>query len=177
VTKLRLSKLRGSNLLLGLIAFGIGALLMFQLLQTHRQLSPPDSSNESARPKPEVNGMPPGEAAMTLGNWYFDQHAWKPAIVQYENAIRAGLDNPDLRTDLGSAYRFSGDPEKAIEQYETAQKRNPNHENSLFDLAALYLQSKKDPARASALLEEFIRRFPQSGARLRAEELLKEAKK
>ncbi len=120
--------------------------------------------------------MPPAEAAMTLGNWYFDQHAWTAAVEQYQTAIQRGLDNPDLRTDLGSAYRFSGNLEKAIEQYETAQKQNANHENSLFDLAALYLQSKKDPARAKPLLEEFIRRFPQSGARLRAEELLKEAK-
>lgn len=111
-----------------------------------------------------------------MANWYFDNHTWPKAIEEYQKAISLGLDNADLRTDLGSAYRFSGQTGQAIEQYEIAQRENPQHENSLFNLAALYLQTEHDPAKATELLEDFRRRFPKSGALPRVQELLDEAK-
>ena len=140
----------------------------------------PDKSGSTiarGRSRSVGHGWPgAGSGGTDLANWYFDNHNWPKAIEQYQKAISLGLDNADLRTDLGSAYRFSGQSDRAIEQYEIAQRENPEHENSLFNLAALYLQSMHNPAKASELLEDFRTRFPKSGALPRVQELLAEAK-
>jgi tetratricopeptide repeat protein len=126
--------------------------------------------------EPDVSRLPPQMAAVTLGNWSFDHKVWSKAIEQYEKAISLGLDNPDIRTDLGSAYRFSGKINEALNQYEQAHRQNPQHENSLFNLASLYLQNLNQPAKATELLEDFKARFPQSGAMPRVNELIEQAK-
>ena len=165
-------------IVLGFMAFALGAILVLVILPSHRQQptnqAPPSSA--VAPGPPDTAGQAPDQAALTLANCFFDNHNWPKAIEQYQKAISLGLDNADLRTDLGSSYRFSGQSERAIEQYEIAQRENPEHENSLFNLAALYLQSMHNPARASELLEDFRKRFPKSGALPRVQELLTEAK-
>jgi tetratricopeptide (TPR) repeat protein len=160
------------------VAFAVGALVVWVILSSHRQ-NPQDLATPSsavAPSPPDTAGLAPGQAALAMANWYFDNHTWPKAIDEYEKAISLGLDNADLRTDLGSAYRFSGQNAKAIEQYEIAQRENPQHENSLFNLAALYLQTAHEPAKATELLEDFRKRFPKSGALPRVQELLDEAK-
>jgi tetratricopeptide (TPR) repeat protein len=179
--------------LLGVIAFSTGGILMWLLLSNNAK--PPEVSTPAtpvAQPAdqsaftavrehqlaqaPNVSGIDPKEAALTLANWSFDHKAWSEAISQYQKAIALGSDNPDVRTDLGSAYRFSGQFEKAIEQYQIANRQNPQHENSLFNLASLYLQNLRQPNKAIALLEDFEHKFPQSGALPRVHELLNEAR-
>src|SRR5260221_12374011 len=121
--------------------------------------------------------LAPSQSAVVLGNWYFDHHEWAKATEQYRKAISLGLDNADIRSDLGSALRFSTQLEAAAAEYETAQRENPEHENSLFNLATLYLQSLNRPDRAVAVLEQFKARFPRTGAIPRVDDLLEEARK
>ena len=106
--------------------------------------------------------MPPGEAAVTLGNLAYDHQHWLEAIRHYQDAIANGTGNADVRTDLGNAFRFSGQPEQALQQYTIAQKLNPQHENSLFNQISLFTEVVNEPARAIPICEEFIRRFPSS---------------
>jgi len=111
---------------------------------------------------PDVSQLAPAEAARTLANWNYDQQNWRHSIEHYEEAIAAGADTPDVRTDLGNCYRFLGQPEKALEQYELAQKENPQHENSLFNQISLFGDLLHDPDRAAATARDFLARFPQS---------------
>jgi tetratricopeptide (TPR) repeat protein len=111
---------------------------------------------------PDVSAMSPDEAALTLGNFAYDHQRWPEAIRRYEEAIASGLDNADVHTDLGNAFRFSGQPEQALNQYTIARKLNPQHENSLFNQISLFTEVLSDPVRAIPLCEEFIRRFPSS---------------
>ena len=67
-----------------------------------------------------------------------------------------------MRTDLGNAFRFSGQPQQALDQYTIAQKLNPQHENSLFNEIGLFTEVLNDPVRAIPLCEEFMHRFPSS---------------
>jgi tetratricopeptide (TPR) repeat protein len=103
-----------------------------------------------------------GDAALVRGNTAYDHQQWADAIREYQAAIAAGRDNADVRTDLGNSYRFSGQPEKALEQYAIAQRQNPQHENSLFNQVSLFMDVMHDPTRAIPVCEEFIRRFPNS---------------
>ncbi|MEO7724521.1 MAG: tetratricopeptide repeat protein [Chthoniobacterales bacterium] len=119
------------------------------------------SSPVTAAP-PDVSRLAPADASRTLANWNYDRQNWTHAIEHYQEAIARGADNPDVRTDLGNCFRFLGQPEKALEQYEIAQKQNPQHENSLFNQISLFAQLLHKHERAEAAAKEFIARFPQS---------------
>jgi TPR repeat len=69
---------------------------------------------------PAVSALAPGDATVGLGNFAYDQQRWSEAIRQYRQAIADGADNPDVRTDLGNAFRFSGQPQQALDQYTIA---------------------------------------------------------
>ena len=160
---------------LGGTAFVVGAVLTWVILwQLPKSAPVPEQKGNDILPN--VSALSPGEGAVMLGNWYFDHHDWAKATEQYRKAISLGLDNADVRSDLGSALRFNNQPQAAATEYETAQRENPEHENSLFNLATLYLQSLNQPDRAVTLLEEFKARFPRSGAISRVDQLLQEAK-
>jgi tetratricopeptide (TPR) repeat protein len=177
VVKPKDNKPRATGIVLvGAIAFVIGAILTWAILARLSASSSPTSLRENDV-LPDVSTLTPSQGAVTLGNWYFDHHDWAKATEQYRKALRLGLDNADVRSDLGSALRFNNQPEAAAAEYEIAQQENPGHENSLFNLAALYLQSLNQPERAVALLEQFKTRFPRSGAIPRVDELLQEARK
>jgi hypothetical protein len=132
----------------------------------------------NAHVQPDVSQMPPAQAAVTLGNWNYDHSNWPKAIELYQRAIASGLDDADVRTDLGNAFRFSNEPQKALEQYGIARKLDPQHENSLFNTATLYSQVLHDPAAAMLAWREYLQRFPngQNAAAAR-KYLLDEARK
>ena len=111
---------------------------------------------------PDVSGMSPSQAALVLANFAYDHQRWPEAIRRYQEAISSGIDNADVHTDLGNAYRFSGQPEEALNQYTIAQRLNPQHENSLFNQISLFTEALNQPGRAVPICEEFIRRFPTS---------------
>jgi tetratricopeptide (TPR) repeat protein len=111
---------------------------------------------------PDVSTLSPADAAKTLADWNYDRQNWPHAIEHYQEAIARGLDNPDVRTDLGNCFRFTGQPQKALEQYKIAQTQSPLHENSLFNQAGLFAEVLHDDQQALAIAHEFLTRFPQS---------------
>ena len=99
------------------------------------------------------------EADRLQGNQQEDQGQWTQAIASYQKAISEGIDNPDIRTDLGVAYFKANQPQKALEQYLAAQHQNPNHENSLFNEASAYAVLG-DGSRAISIWQTYLQKFP-----------------
>ncbi len=124
---------------------------------------------------PNVAGLPAAEGARVLGNWNYDRRNWAHAVEHYQQALAGGLDNPDIRTDLGNCYRFLNQPDKALEQYQLAQKQNPQHENSLFNQISLFADLLHDKARSAAAARDFLTRFPLSPQVPKARQLLEQA--
>lgn len=177
--------------LLLVTAFALGAGLMWGLLRARSSSATREVAIENFLPPsgkvppvqalpasppvagpPNVSQLPPADAARTLANWNYDQQNWVHAIEHYEQAIAAGADNSDVRTDLGNCFRFLGQPQKALEQYELAQKQNPQHENSLFNQISLFSDSLNDKNRAAAAARDFITRFPLSPQAAKAQQQL-----
>jgi hypothetical protein len=149
-----------------LVSAALGAGITWLITSQHSKpelhpmpLSPPASAFNAT---PDVSGLSAGNAAVVLGNFAYDHQRWPEAIRQYQEAIVSGVNTADVHTDLGNAFRFSGQPEKALAEYQVAQKLNPQHENSLFNQISLFTEVLHEPTRAVPLCEEFIRRFPAS---------------
>jgi tetratricopeptide (TPR) repeat protein len=120
------------------------------------------STGEVHEPPPMLTqGQAPAQAQLTLGNWYFDHERWNEAASHYKNALAGGLDNANVRTDLGSALRFAGEPKAALEQYQIAQKQDPSHEQSLFNQGGLWAFSLGDKAKGMAAWRAYLQKFPQ----------------
>lgn len=172
-----------STPLLILAAFALGAGGMWVIMRTSapgqskRPALRSFASPPAAAEPPEVSQLSPADAARTLADWNYDRHNWPHAIEHYQEAIARGADNPDVRTDLGNCFRFTGQPEKALEQYEIAQTQNPQHENSLFNQAGLCAEVLHDNQRALSIAREFITRFPQSSQAESARQLISQLQK
>ncbi len=121
----------------------------------------PNADSQHEPPASLTAGLAPAQKDLILGNWYFDHQAWPRSMEHYQKAIAQGLDNPDVRTDLGSALRFSGQPQKALEQYRIAQKQNPRHEHSLFNQGGVYAFDLKQKEKAIAAWQEYLKQFPK----------------
>ena len=150
-----------------IISATMGAALtwLFMSQRSTSKVQPASAAQPSAvtnAAPPDVSGMSAGQAAVTLANFAYDHQRWPEAIRHYEEAIANGMDDADVHTDLGNAFRFSGQPQQALSQYESAQKLNPQHENSLFNQISLFGEVLNEPRRAAQISEEFIRRFPNS---------------
>ncbi len=127
-------------------------------------------------PSPDLTaGQTPAVAERTLGNFYYDHQNWAQAITHYDLAIKLGMDDADIRTDLGNAYRFSGRIDEALAQYTRAQQMNPAHEFSLFNQGGLYLEDLKQPAKAIAVWQEYLVRFPTGRNVAAAQQLMAQA--
>ncbi len=116
-------------------------------------------SNAPLEP-PSTVGLTPAQAALTLGNWHYDSAQWPQAAAQYRVAIAKGIDNANVRTDLGNALRFDNQPEKALEQYLVAQKQDPRHEQSLFNQGGLWAITLNNPQKGVAAWRAYLKRFP-----------------
>lgn len=143
-------------------AVGAGVTWVIMSQRTPSIQRPAFTRNQTAPPASNVSNLSPADAAVVRGNHAYDHQQWADAIREYQDAIAKGADNPDVRTDLGNSFRFSSQPEKALEQYTIAQRQNPQHENSLFNQIGLFMEVMHDPIRAIPVCEEFIKRFPTS---------------
>jgi tetratricopeptide (TPR) repeat protein len=144
------------------VGAGVTWLIMSQRMSSSIGSFSAPQTRMTTNAAPDVNGMSPGQAAIALGNFAYDHQRWSEAIRRYQEAIASGIDNADVHSDLGNAFRFSGQPEQALQQYTIAQKLNPEHENSLFNQISLFTEALNEPARAIPICEEFMRRFPNS---------------
>ena len=135
--------------------------------------NPPDL--DAKPPAEALAGLTPAQAALVSGNWYFDKMNWPQAIAEYQTAIKGGIDNANVRTDLGSSYRFMKQPAQAMEQYQIAQKQDPNHENSLFNQGGLYAFSLGQTAKGIETWNAYLKRFPDGINAAAARQLIKQA--
>ncbi|MCP3978561.1 MAG: tetratricopeptide repeat protein [bacterium] len=83
-----------------------------------------------------------------LAGIYFDVSMWEQARGYYERAIEIAPADPDLMTDLGTCYRGIRQYDKAVELFEQAHEIDPQHWQSLFNLAVVAVFNTEDYERA-----------------------------
>ena len=96
--------------------------------------------------------------------------------MYYERGLTITPDNPDVLTDLGTAYWYAGSPDKALADFQKSLKIRPNHPGTLFNMGVVKWQGKGDPAGAVAAWQELLKTNPDYPQRQQVEEFIAKAK-
>jgi len=84
------------------------------------------------------------EAWIALGNDYFDTHQAQNSVDAYAKALALEPGNPDVLTDQGIMYRELKAFDKAVAAFKLANKLNPRHLQSLYNLGVVDSEDLKD---------------------------------
>jgi cytochrome c-type biogenesis protein CcmH/NrfG len=143
-----------------------------------QQTVPVEELTKSAAPMlAQLQQNPKDVATLAkVGNLYYDGQAYPQAIEYYEKALAIQPDNADVRTDMGTAYWYSGDADKAIANFEKALAVRPNHPGTLFNLGIVKWQGKKDPKAAVAAWEKLLATNPDYPQKDQVQTLIERAK-
>ncbi len=114
------------------------------------------------------------KAWVQLGNDYFDTHQRDRAIEAYAKALELGPDDPDVLTDQGIMYRETGKFDQAIANFEKANRIDPRHLQSLFNLGVVHAYDRKDRDRALATWKRLIALAPASPQAAQARQAMAE---
>ena len=96
-----------------------------------------------------------------LGNTAYDVEDWKKAIDAYERALKVMDGDPNVLTDLGVAYRNSGNPEKALAMFAQAVAHDPSHWPAQFNQAIVLGLDRGDTKKALEILSRLKKEHPE----------------
>ena len=112
------------------------------------------------------------QAWVQLGHSYFDSKNPMKAIEAYDKALALDDNDPDVLTDQAIMFRQLGWYEKAIETFQQANKLNPKHANSLFNMGLVYMQDIGDNEKAKQAFNRFLELVPSGPAADRARRMI-----
>ena len=114
---------------------------------------------------------------VSAGNIYYDAQQYPVAISLYGRALQVRPSDAAVRTDMATAYWYTGNTDTAIAEFNQALTYAPTNPNTLFNLGLVEWQGKKDAASAIAQWEKLLAANPNYQGRGKVEQMLAEAKK
>jgi len=78
-------------------------------------------------------------ALVGLGNLYYDYKQYQQAVDYYRKALKI-KDDPNVRTDMATAYMYLGLYDRAAIELQTVVKQYPNHAKAHYNLAQTYIK-------------------------------------
>jgi len=116
-------------------------------------------------------------AWFSLGNEYFDTHQHQKAVEAYGKGLAIKPDEPNVLTDQGVMYRDLGQFDNALANFQKANKLNPNHVQSLFNMGVVYSSDLHKPDEAAKAWNKVIALAPGSEQAAQARQMLSQLKK
>lgn len=102
------------------------------------------------------------EPRVQLGNMFFDAERYTDAITWYESALALKPADPNLSTDLGVAYYYTNQPDRAIAQFQKSLAADPKHTKTLLNMGIVKAFGKQDLAGAAEAWQQVIAISPNS---------------
>jgi cytochrome c-type biogenesis protein CcmH/NrfG len=144
-------------------------------------MPPPQADNVQARitALQQVVARDPKnvQAWVQLGNDYFDTRQPQKAIEAYGRALELRPDDANVLTDQGVMYRDVGQFDKALANFEKANKADPKHVQSLFNMGVVFFHDLRQPKKAIEAWTKVIQIAPQSEQAAQARGAIEEAKR
>jgi cytochrome c-type biogenesis protein CcmH/NrfG len=112
-----------------------------------------------------------------VGNVYYDVQDYPTAISYYQRSLQAQPANAGVRTDLATAYWYTGNPDSAIVEFNKALKYEPNKANTLFNLGIVQWQGKMDIKAAVASWQTLLATNPNYENKDKVLQLIAQAEK
>jgi cytochrome c-type biogenesis protein CcmH/NrfG len=97
-----------------------------------------------------------------LGNLYFDAERYDEAAKWYEEAIRLSPNDVNLSTDLGVAYYYTNQPDRALQQLDRSLKIDPKHTKTWLNVGIVRAFGKQDLPGAEAAWQQVLQIAPES---------------
>jgi len=111
----------------------------------------------------------------SLGNLYYDAQQYSVAVSYYLHALKGRPSDAAVRTDLGTAYWYMGDPDAAIAELKGALVYAPDNPNTLFNLGLILWRGKADSSDAVAAWKKLLANNPNYEGRAKVEQMIAEA--
>ncbi len=113
-------------------------------------------------------------ALIELGNKYFDSNQAQKAVQTYSKALAIEPNNANVLTDQGVMLRALGFFDRALANFEKANKVDPNHFQSLYNIGIVYAVDLKKPEKAREVFESLLKHDQTSSLAQQAREMLKQ---
>ena len=114
------------------------------------------------------------EAAISLGNIFYDNGDAGQSIIYYRRALDIDPDLPGVRTDLGTMYWRNDDISLAEQAFRDAIARDPGFGHAYVNLGLLLLRAKDNIDEARAVWQKLLTVNPDHDVAAKARELLQE---
>lgn len=113
----------------------------------------------------------------SLGNFYYDAKQYPLAVGYYGHALKGRPSDAAVRTDMGTAYWYMGNADRAIAELNKALTYAPNNANTLFNLGMVKWQGKGDRAGALADWKKLLATNPSYEGKDKVEQMMTEVAK
>jgi len=116
------------------------------------------------------------EIRLKLANFLYDQKQYGQAIEWYQRTLELDPKNVNARTDLGTAYFYTGRAREALDQYRQSLALNPTHEPTLLNSIVVNLEGTHDLAAAQKAWDRLHQINPNNAALASLKEKLEAAR-
>jgi len=97
-----------------------------------------------------------------LGDMYFDAGRFQDAADWYEQALKIHPQDVNASTDLGIAYYYMNQPDRALAQFDRSLAIDPGHAKTLLNIGIVRAFGKQDLKGASEAWQKVIVAAPSS---------------
>jgi tetratricopeptide (TPR) repeat protein len=116
------------------------------------------------------------ELLTSIGNIYYDAQQYASAVDYYGRALKVKPDAASVRTDMATAYWYTGDADRAIAEYNKVLASAPSNTNALFNRGLVRWRGKKDAAGALADFKKLMAIDPNYAGKAQVDQMTAEAK-
>lgn len=110
----------------------------------------------------------------SIANDYYDAQQYPIAAAFYGRVLKARPTDAAVRTDLGTAYWYMGNPDAALTEFKQALVDAPDNANTLFNLGLVRWKGKADVPGALAAWKRLLAVHPEYQEKSKVEQMMVE---
>jgi tetratricopeptide (TPR) repeat protein len=111
----------------------------------------------------------------SIGNLYYDAQQYRIAVDYYTRSLQAEPSDVAVRTDMGTAWWYMGNADRAIAAFNLALTYEPTNPNTLYNLGLVQWQGKNDAASAIANWKKLLTANPNYPGKAQVQQMLAQA--